>query len=295
MNAGTDRAAHLFLGAVVLAWGANFGIVKTALEDLHPLVFSALRFTACSALLLGVTLWREGDVRIARRHWPRVAAVGALGVGGYQMLWSLGLHWTYATNSALLFATQPIFGALYMALFKGEALAWREAAGMALALGGAVLVVLRPDARLQLSLGTLPGDLVTLAGCICFPVFFSAWARPLLAAYSPLRLTGQCMVVGSLVLWVGAGLAGGGTAWGGVPGAAWGGLLYAVVISGALGHVFWYEGLGRIGVTRTLVYQFLVPVWAVIFNHLALGERLFPQQLLGGALILWGVHRVLRG
>jgi drug/metabolite transporter (DMT)-like permease len=75
---------------------------------------------------------------------------------------------------------------------------------------------------------------------------------------------------------------------------AWWALAYAVVLSGVLGHVFWYEGIGRIGVTRTLVYQYMVPIWAVVFNHLFLGEPVCLQQAAGGALILWGVRRVMK-
>jgi hypothetical protein len=31
-----------------------------------------------------------------------------------------------------------------------------------------------------------------------------------------------------------------------------------------------------------------------LFNYLWMGEKIFPQQIVGGALILWGVHRSLR-
>jgi hypothetical protein len=39
---------------------------------------------------------------------------------------------------------------------------------------------------------------------------------------------------------------------------------------------------------------YLMRVWAVLFNHLVMGERIFPQQIAGGAIILWAVHRVFR-
>lgn len=61
-----------------------------------------------------------------------------------------------------------------------------------------------------------------------------------------------------------------------------------------IGHVFWYEGIERLGVTRSMVYQFLIPVWAVFFNHFFMGEKVFFQQIAGGALILFAVHGALR-
>jgi drug/metabolite transporter (DMT)-like permease len=73
---------------------------------------------------------------------------------------------------------------------------------MILALGGVILVILKPSVRLHFSLDTLPGDLLTLAAGICGAVFFAAWSKPLLRIYSPLRLMGHCMIVGSSALWL---------------------------------------------------------------------------------------------
>jgi drug/metabolite transporter (DMT)-like permease len=286
-----EGLAHVFLGLVVLSWGANFGIAKAAFQDLHPLVFAALRFSASAILVLLASLWMEGGLRIRKEDLAKVAIVGGLGLGGYQILWSLGLDRTYASNSALLFAAQPIFGALYLGLARREAVSRSGYFGMALATAGAALVILRPDARVGFSGDTLVGDLITLLACLCFAICFSAWAKPLLGKYSPLRLVGWCMVAGSLVLWAAALQPAVHMEWGRVGTSSWWALAYAVVFAGVLGHVCWYEGIGRIGVSRTLVYQYLVPVWAVAFNHIFLGESLFHQQVAGGILILWGVRK----
>jgi drug/metabolite transporter (DMT)-like permease len=69
---------------------------------------------------------------------------------------------------------------------------------------------------------------------------------------------------------------------------------YAVVFSGMLGHVFWYKGLEKVGVAKSMVYIYFIPIWAVVFNALMMGERIFFQQILGGVLILLGVHWALK-
>ena len=71
-------------------------------------------------------------------------------------------------------------------------------------------------------------------------------------------------------------------------------LVYAIVFAGILGHTFWYEGVGRLGPTKTLIYHYVIPIWAALFNYLFLEERIFPQQILGGMLILAGVIYALR-
>jgi len=220
--------------------------------------------------------------------------VGGLGLGLYQILWSLGLHLTTASNSALILSTQPLLGALYMDLIKKESVGKRQYLGMILALGGVILVILKPTVTLHFSFETLSGDLLTLLAGLCATIFFSAWSKPLLRIYSPLRLMGYCMIIGSVVLWLAALFLPQPVAWEKIGVKAWGSLGYAILFSGVVGHTLWYAGISRIGVTRALVYLYFIPIGAVLFNYFLLGEKIFIQQLLGGALILWGVHRSLR-
>jgi hypothetical protein len=56
--------------------------------------------------------------------------------------------------------------------------------------------------------------------------------------------------------------------------------------SGVLGYICWYEGIGRMGVTKSLVYLYFIPICPVLFNTFLMGEKIFLQQIIGGALIL---------
>jgi drug/metabolite transporter (DMT)-like permease len=288
------QIGHFFLGIVVLTWGANFGIVKSAYSYLPPLLFGALRFTVMGILLLVATLWREREIRIQKEDLGKVIMVGALGLGLYQVLWSLGLNLTSPSNSALILSIQPLLGVLYVDLVKKEPVGRQQYWGMLLALIGVVLVILKPTAKLHFSLETLPGDLLTLMAGFCAAIFFSVWSKPLLKIYSPLRLMSYCMIIGSLVLWIAALLSAQPVLWGQVWRETWWSMGYAVIFSGMLGHVFWYEGLGRIGITKSMVYLYFIPIWAVLFNYFMMGETIFLQQILGGILILLGVHHTLK-
>jgi drug/metabolite transporter (DMT)-like permease len=288
------RIGHFFLGVVVLTWGANFGIVKSAYDTIPPLLFGALRFTVMGILLLAATFWREKEILIRKEDLGKVIMVGALGLGLYQVLWSLGLNLTSPSNSALILATQPLLGTLYIDLVKKEPVGKQQYWGMLLALVGVVLVILKPTAKLHFSLETLPGDLLTLMAGFCAAIFFSVLSKPLLKTYSPLRLMSYCMIIGSLVLWIASPFSTQPVVWGQVWGKTWWSMGYAVLFSGMLGHVFWYEGLGRIGVTKSMLYLYFIPIWAILFNTLMMGERIFLQQILGGVLILLGVHHALK-
>jgi len=289
-----DKAGHFFLGIVVLTWGANFGIVKSAFDTIPPLLFGALRFTVMGILLLALTFFREKGIQLRKEDLGRVIMVGALGLGLYQVFWSLGLNLTSPSNSALILSIQPLLGVLYVDLIKKEHVGRQQYWGMLLALVGVVLVILKPTAKLHFSLETLPGDLLTLLAAFCAAIFFSVWSKPLLKTYSPLRLMSYCMIIGSLILWIASPFSAQPVVWGQVLEKTWWSMGYAVVFSGMLGHVFWYEGLERIGVTKSMVYLYFIPIWAVVFNFLMMGETIFLQQILGGVFILLGVHHTLK-
>jgi drug/metabolite transporter (DMT)-like permease len=244
--------------------------------------------------LLLLVLWKERDLRIQRKDWALITLVGGLGVGVYQILWSLGLERTSATNNALIFAISPLLGALYADWTKRESVQRRRYWGMLLAFGGVILVILKPTARLHLSLGTLSGDLLSLMAAICGAVFFTVWPKPLLRTYSPIRVMGYCMIIGSIVLWMSLLLGSRFISFGHVGVKALWPLIYAAVLAGMVGHTFWYEGIGRMGASKTLIYLYFIPLWAALFNHFYLGEKIFIQQVLGGGLILLGVHYALR-
>ncbi len=289
-----ERISHLLLGIVVILWGANVGIIKSAYQDFHPVYFAALRFTLSGTLILFVVLLKEGDLRIRRRDWGTVLVMALPGMALYQIFWSLGLDRTTATNSALILALQPIIAAVYVDLTKEESISRKEYWGMLLAFIGVLLIVLKPSVQLRFSLETLYGDVLTLVAAGCFAVFSSSWSKPLLKVYSPLRVTGYSMALSSAPLWIAALVMGSHKPWGQIGLHSWYSFGYAVILSGIMAHVAWYEGIGRIGVAKTMIYVYLIPVAAALFNHFALGENLYIQQLIGGALILWGVRSVLR-
>jgi drug/metabolite transporter (DMT)-like permease len=294
MKAEDHRIGHFLLVVVVLTWGANFGIVKSAFDTIPPLLFAALRFSVTGILLLGLAFWREKEIRIRKEDLGKVIMIGALGLGLYQVLWSLGLNLTSPSNSALILSIQPLLGVLYVDLVKKEPVRRQQYWGMSLAMVGVVLVILKPTAKLHFSLETLLGDLLTFMAGFCAAVFFSVWSKPLLKTYSPLRLMSYCMIIGSFVLWIASPFSPQPILWDQVWEKTWWSMGYAVIFSGMLGHVFWYKGLERIGVTTSMVYLYFIPIWAVLFNFLMMGETIFLQQILGGILILLGVHHALK-
>ena len=70
---------------------------------------------------------------------------------------------------------------------------------------------------------------------------------------------------------------------------SWGSALLLGVLCTGIAFVFYYRLIGRIGAARTSTVTYLIPLFAVIWAWLLLGEPLTATMALAGALILGGV------
>jgi drug/metabolite transporter (DMT)-like permease len=75
---------------------------------------------------------------------------------------------------------------------------------------------------------------------------------------------------------------------------SWTAFSFSTFVSGGIAFTLWYQGVQTIGVTRTVVYHYIVPFVAVLFAALFLGERISFLQIIGGITILAGVYIVQR-
>ncbi|MFL5784235.1 MAG: DMT family transporter [Bacteriovoracaceae bacterium] len=65
-------------------------------------------------------------------------------------------------------------------------------------------------------------------------------------------------------------------------------ILIMVLISGALGMWFYYQGLKRINAKTAAIAEMFFPFFAILVNWIFLGKQLSDVQLAGGALLVLG-------
>jgi drug/metabolite transporter (DMT)-like permease len=278
---------------VAVVWGVNFAFVKFALTDFYPLSFTVLRFFLAALFLLAIMLAKSEPLSLERRDIGEIIKLGFIGITLYNLLFMEGLAFTTASNAALFISTSPLFAALILALSKRERITPPVAAGLLLSMLGVLLVIQSRPGGLDLSRRGLTGDLLTLSAA-AFWALYTMKAKPLLAKYSAIKVTAYSMAAGTLMLLpIGASELLN-QSWSLVSLPSWAAFLFSALISGGLAFTLWYEGVKRIGVTRTIVYHYLVPFVAVLFAALFLGERIALAQALGGVLILTGVSLVQR-
>ncbi|HVO25724.1 MAG TPA: DMT family transporter [Candidatus Margulisiibacteriota bacterium] len=282
-----ELLAYAGLTAASLGWASAYVAGKLALAEMTPLTVAAWRFVVAALILVPFGVrgapWRE-----VRRVAGALSVLVACGSVLYPWLFLLALSRTTATNTALLIALNPVFTILLTPLI-GERLSAQRLTGVALALLGAATVITKGEVRHLIDLSFNSGDLLAVAAAAIWSVFNLASRRVVLHV-SPAFTNSVVYVVGGVALcllalpehpWVQVRAA---------SAAAIGGVVIMAVGASVFSGQFFLMGVRTLGVSRAVVFIYLMPVLTAVLSAALLGERFGPAQLLGGAAVLAGVY-----
>jgi len=178
-------------------------------------------------------------------------------------------------------------------LLLGERLGARRWTGVAIALLGVWIVVSRGDVLGSVSGAVGVGELLMFGG-VCAWAAYTLIGRRVLEGLTPLAAATYASLWGTALLAIVAV-----PAWGAVTAAD---LTLAVVLSvlylgimgTAVAFVWYYQAVQRLGASRTVIFNNLVPLFGASFGVILLGEPLLPSMLVGGAIAVAGVMLVSR-
>lgn len=285
----SDRLrAHAAMLLTALTWGVSITLVKLALEEISPLEVALLRyFVAAVGFLIVLLIGRRNLPSIPRRHWPRTLAAAATGMVGYGVVVSIGLQNSTSSVTGLINTVGPIFTLILSCIFLGESLTPNKMIGIAVAMCGVVLIVVRGGGDANLTVASAIGPLIVATAILLWSVY-SIIAKPLLADYAAIPFTGYITIIGALMMAPIAVV----VDWGGlstVSLAVWVAVAFAGIGSTLVGQLLWNYSLSVLDASEVSVYLYLVPVAAVISAILLLGEVITVYFVLGGVMVITGV------
>jgi len=281
----------LLLLCVAVIWGLNFTSVKWALEDIQPLAQIGVRMALSSAIFFVVLRLLEGGVGVERRYWGRLALIGVSGLALNQVFFVVGLKYTTAVNSTLIYATAPVYGLLLSGPMNKEKVGGRQFVGLGIAFIGVLAVIAGGGGGSGLfDTSHLLGDALTMVAAAAWALY-SLLAAPLFSRsnLTPLRVNCYTYFFATLSLIPLTAPFVATQDWSAVGPRAYGAVLYSAALSSVTAYVFWYKGVRQIGVARTMIYQYLVLPCGVIASALLLHEVVTLFDLLGGVVILAGI------
>lgn len=289
---GLGLSGTAMLLAAPALFASNMVAARWAHDAALPPVFLAFGRWLIAFLIL-LPLAAPALLRHRQALWrglPTLLPLAVLGMGVAVAPQYIGAQSTSATNIALIFSCSPILVALLEAVIWRKPLSPLRAAGLALALGGVLVVLTRGDAWALARLAFGQGDLWVLlaaTGWALYTVLQKRLAQP--AVPDGARLAAM-MLGGAIALAPFAGIE---AATGATP--PWSDprlaavLLFLAVVP-SLGAYYVYGRLiSRAGPATAGLSMFLVPVYAALLAWPLLGEAPQLFHAYGFVMILLGV------
>ena len=287
--------ASLLLLVANVVYATSYVVTRVVLDDVPPTILALLRLVIGAAVL--VPLSRRGTVppagppgRGARLFW-----MGALGFAAAFALSHWGIAGSSATNAALLIVVEPLTLVALGPLLLGERLTRREAGGAALAVAGAVVVVLNGVPGLTLEV--LPrwrGDILLILSGVAY-ASYSLLGRTVLTDTNATAITARSIVWGTLVMTPLAALEWAGGARPVVTTSAVAGTLYLALVITAGAYLVWNWALARVEAARAAPFLTVQPVVGALLGAVVLGEPVTRFTALGGGLVVLGLWMTVTG
>jgi len=164
-------ATDLAVLGVVVIWGANHTVVKSALSEMTPLVFSSLRHAGAAVILMVLAWSIERDLSIERRDWGWILLLGVIGTVIDQMLYVTGIELCTASNASLILSASPVFVALMGAVTGTETIHGWNWAGILLSFAGIFLVITGGRHGITMLPQSLLGNLLVLGSSITWALY----------------------------------------------------------------------------------------------------------------------------
>jgi drug/metabolite transporter (DMT)-like permease len=285
MSSFAERPQRLALPALLLGGIAiGFSPIFVRLSELGPIATGFHRLFLALPLLW---LWMQREGRgaaggTAKVEWLPIAVPGILFAGDI-LFWHWSITYTTVANATLFANLAPVvvtFGAWF---WLGERVTFRFLAGMALAMGGAALLV---NASAALGPRYVLGDMLGLitAGFFGNYVLTVAHLRDRHAASTIMFYSSTVSCVLLLVATLAAGeslLPRSQNGWIALFALAW--------ISQAMGQGLIAYALGHLPASFSALAILIEPLTAALLGWIWLGEALGALQAIGGAVVLAGI------
>jgi len=244
------------------------------------------------SLLLFWMVWIFGRTAagIRRKDLPRFILCGLTGVAINQMLFIKGLTMTSTIHASLLMLCTPLLITVFAFWILKEKITFLKSLGLALGIGGAVLLIMSKEKN---GTASLSGDMLIVLNAMAYTIYFIL-VKPLMQEYPPLHVVRWVFTFGFLMIvpfgwiqftevqWIQF---------------DWSHFisLFTIVICGTfLAYSFNIFGIKHLGAGVTGSYIYTQPVFAAIIAAFFLKEDFNWEKVIAGLMIFSGVFLVSR-
>lgn len=267
-------------------WGSSFLFMRMGTVEFGVFATAGMRVGIATAVLLPLAIMRGLGTTLLR-YWKQTMVVGLMNSAIPFLCFSFALLSISTGLSAILNATVPLFGALIAWAWLGDKLHGSRIMGLVIGFAGVVLLAwdkasFQPDAAGNSS-GW--GMLACLLATFCYGIAASFTKRflqgvPSLVAAAGSQI-GASLGLLPLTLWF----------WPqhSVSQQAWLAMLALGILCSGIAYVLYFRMIERAGPTRALSVTFAIPVFALLYGVVLLGEVITTWMLLCALIIVIGI------
>ena len=247
-----------------------------------PVVTAALRVIIASAVLLPLMLMR-GHRAAFVLHWKKVLLVGVINSAIPFVCIAFALQSISIGQSSVLNATVPLFGAIIAWAWLGDRPSGSRVVGLLIGFAGIALLASENASFDTNALGTSSawGIAASLLACLCYGIAASFTRRFLGGVPSLVSATGSQLGASIFLfpfcLWYWPAQAPGMQAW------------LAVMVLGVLctgtAYILYFRIIANAGPVRALTVTFAIPVFAIAYGVVLLGEGV-THWMLGCTVVI---------
>lgn len=266
-------------------WGASFLFTRLGAAEFGVLPTAGMRVGVAAAFLLPLLVAR-GQLHLLRAHWKKIFFLGMLNSGIPFALYAFALLSISTGLSSLLNATVPLFGALVAWFWLKDRPHGTKVLGLLIGFIGVAMLAWGKASFKPNASGLVTGwaVLACLGACLCYGLSASFTKRYLSGQPSLVIATGSQvgatlgLALPTLWFWPSQ-----------TPSAtAWLALLAVGVLCTGVAYVLFFRLIDKVGAAGSLTVTFLIPVFAVVYGVIFLGESVTAWMLVCGAIILCG-------
>ena len=255
------------------------------MRAIHPLVFAYLRVVG-AAIVLNMVIHERDPAPLSRRDGWHLAGFATLAIVINQTFFLGGLALTSAHIAAILLTTLPVFVLAASMALGTEPASAAKIGGIALACGGALLVV--GGEGFAGATKSLIGDLLIIGNSLAYGLYL-VLSKPMMARHSARRVVARMFAIASVVMlpigiWPMIR-----QPWAAIPLRAWIGLLLVILGPTVAAYLLNAWALRHAGSSLVAVYTYVQPVLTAVLAAIFLRETIRPVIVAAAAMIFAGV------
>ncbi|UOD33980.1 DMT family transporter [Deferribacteraceae bacterium V6Fe1] len=279
---------YLKLLLAALFWGSSFTAGKVAVAYLPVYTVAFYRFFISSVLLIAIFYFY--NYRFKLKEFVFCIFGGLTGIFAYNYFFLKGLSITMASKASIIVAINPVLSVIGAVFLFKEKINIKQIVGIILAFLGIILLITKGRIDLILTGGFNKGDIFILFAAVSWSCY-TLFGKKVLTNISAIESTTYSVIWGTFILFP-LFLSENIENFYHINAKSLLSILVLSVLATVLGFIWFYDGIKKIGASKTVVFIYLVPLFGVLIGFLLLGERLSLAALVGGMVTITGVFIV---